>query len=669
MVEPSLHHYILSILSIMSFSSQLWNKYYTDALASLYNPFVMGIANGNLAKSAFVEYIQQDSYYLDIYETAYKKGAELAHDGGYPEFEKQLIELAKGIIEEKEKHQKRAAERGEKIELSNVLRATKNYTDLLKKACEGSLIDVACAICPCSKLYAFIGHEIKKAIPNYNHEYSEWIDVYADDAMNTSVGILDNIIDTLITEETKESAEFYYSEAMRLEFEFFLQQDHVFAAPTTKIFSVAAGCVCCGSEVECDHVSEGKVDKEGLCAFIENLPEQKCSCCEEMKKWDDKVREMSVDYGKTVVCLKDFKESDEVSCGYGCFKQLPMMLKTTLPILVAPSASEIHAVESYGYKVRRLFTAMEYKLSALPKDTVFFVEHVFEIGMALMGTAFYPNQHFDTLPTTLIIAGSDSGGGAGMQADMKACAALGSFTVTVFTALTAQNTKGAQNIFFIPLDWIEKQIDSVMQDFKIDCVKTGMLGTKEVAHLVARKMEEYKVKTLVCDPCMICRAGNKIMAEDAVPVVKAEMIPKALIITPNYFEAQTLLGHEIPHTIEGIKAAARELKGLGCPNVYLKGGPIDGSDEACDVLCYGDNDEFEVFMVPYVQTRNTHGTGCTIASSIAAGLSKGLSVKEAVKEAKEYVNGAVIASRFLHLGKGKQGPLNHLYRFFPCEQH
>lgn len=653
----------------MSFSAQLWEKYYTDALASLYNPFVMGLANGNLSKAAFVEYIQQDSYYLDVYEKAYNKAAELARAAGNLEFEKQLIELTKGITDEKEKHQQRAKERGEKIEQPKILRATKNYTELLTKAyTEGSLVDIACAISPCSKLYRFIGKEIKEAVPDHNHEYSEWINVYADDEMNTSVAILDNIIDTLITEEKKESAEFYYAEAMRLEFEFFLQQDHVFAAPTTKIFSVAAGCVCCGSEVECSHVCEGKVDKDGLCAFVSNLSPKDCKCCEEMKSWDDKVREMSVDYGKTVVSLGEFKESEEISCGYGCFAQLPMLLKTNLPVLVAPSASEIHAVESYGYKVRRLFTAMTYSLTDLPKDTVFFVNHVFELGMALMGTAFYPNQHFDTLPTTLIIAGSDSGGGAGMQADMKACAALGSFTVTVFTAITAQNSKGAQGIYLLPIEWIEHQIDSVMQDFKIDCVKTGMLGSKEVAHLVAQKMEQYKVKTLVCDPCMVCRAGTKIMSPDAVPVVKAELIPKALIITPNYFEAQTILGHDIPHTVEGIKAAARELQTIGCPNVYIKGGPIENSEEACDVLCYGDG-LCEVFMVPYVQTRNTHGTGCTIASSIAAGLSKGLSVAEAVREAKKYVNGAVVASRFLHLGKGKQGPLNHLYRCFPCVEH
>lgn len=608
-----------------------------------------------------------------VYEKAYQKAAELAHDANLIEFEKTFRELMKGITDEKERHLKRAAERGEKIEQPQILRATKGYTDLLTKAyTEGSLSDIVAAVLPCTKLYDFIGHEIKKTIPDHHHTYSEWIDTYATDEMIASTSLLEKMLNALSTEKDKASNEFYYSEAMRLEFEFFDQQNHVFAVPTTGIMTVAAGTVCPGGDVKCGHVACQEPDRAGLAEFAANQPKREnpscacCACC--CPKWEARVREMGKDYGKTIVDLAAFEKTEAITLGYGSFSELPQLLKTDLPVLVAPSASEIHAVESYGLKARRLLTAAVYDLTALPKDTVFFVEHVFEVGMMLMGSAFYPNQHFDTLPTTLIIAGSDTGGGAGLQADMKACCALGAYSTTVLTALTAQNTQGAQHIFFIPLDWISKQIDSVLQDIHVDCVKTGMLGTKEVAHLVAQKMEEYQVKTLVVDPCMICRSGNKIMQEDAVPVVRDELIPKALIITPNYFEACTLLDRQIPHTEEALKAAAKDLLSLGCKNVYLKGGRLDGTDEACDVLCYGEN-QFEVFRVPYVRTRNTHGTGCTLASSIAAELARGLSVPEAVKAAKDYVNQGVVASRFLHVGKGKQGPLNHLYRTFPCEQH
>ena len=606
-----------------------------------------------------------------VYEKAYRKAAEVCHSLGLEEYEKTFLGLISGILGEKSKHQERAEARGEKIEQPEILRATKGYTDLLTKAyTEGSLSDIIAAILPCSKLYMFIGQEIKRSIPDHNHEYSEWINVYSDSSVQESTKILEDMLDAVLTEDKKESARFYYSEAMRLEFEFFNQQSHVYALPTTKIFKVASGCVCHSDvEVECSHVSDGKVDREGLAAFVQNLPKREMKECKCTEEWNSKVKEMSVEYGKTVVALKDFSESDEPSLGYGCFDSLPQLLKTTLPVLVAPSASEITAVEKFGLKVRRLLTAMAFELCDLPKDTVFFVDHIFEVGMALMGSAFYPRQHFDTLPTTLIIAGSDSGGGAGMQADMKACAALGSYTVTVFTALTAQNTRGAQHIYFCPLDWSSEQIDSVMQDIRMDCVKTGMLGTKEAVHLVAEKLRQYEVKTLVVDPCMVCRSGNRIMLDDAIPVVREELIPLALIITPNFYEAEVLLERSIPHTVEGIKEAARELRKLGCPNVYVKGGRMEGTDEACDVLCYGENGDCELFMVPYINSRNTHGTGCTLASSIAAELSHGKPLLEAVRAAKKYVNEAVVASRFLHVGKGKQGPLNHLYRTFPCEQH
>lgn len=605
-----------------------------------------------------------------VYEKAYLKAAELSAAAGNKEYENYFTEMIKGIVEEKAKHLQRAADRGEKIEQAQILRATEGYTALLTKAyTEGTLADIAAAICPCNKLYAFIGREIKKAIPDHHHQYSEWIDVYSADGIESNTQLLEKIIDEVATEENKESLSFYYSEAMRLEFEFFNQQSHVPALSTSNIFLVAHGDVSCATgEVECSHVNEGKVDKEGLIAFVQNLTPRDKKECEERKKLDAKIQEMSVEYGKTVIDIADLKEGDQVSLAYGSFNQLPQLLKASVAVLVAPSTSEITAVESYGLKVRRLLTCGGFSLTSLPKDTVFFVEDLFELGMMLMGPAFYPKQHYDRLPTALIIAGSDSGGGAGMQADMKACAALGVFSTTAFTAMTAQNTQGCQDVYLLPLDFIEKQIDSVMRDFRIDCIKTGMLGSKDVAHLVARKLEEYKVKTVVVDPCMICRSGHKIMDEVTVPVVKAELIPKALIITPNFFEAETLLERRIPHTKEGLIEACKDLQKIGCPNVYLKGGQVEGTDMALDVFCYGDKGDYELFEVPYVHTRNTHGTGCTLASSIAAGLAKGLSVKEAVKEAKEYVNGAVMASRFLHTGKGKQGPVNHLYRTFPCKQ-
>lgn len=654
----------------MSFGAQLWNDCFEDALASLYNPFVMGLATGSLPQVSFVEYIQQDSYYLDVYEKAYRKAVELSAQMGNAEYEKYFSQMIESIHEEKAKHQERAAQRGEKIEQQEILRATKGYTDLLMKATtEGTLAEIAAAICPCSKLYSFIGQQIKKAIPDHHHAYSEWIETYSAESATENSAMLEKIIDELATEENKESLAFYYAEAMRLEFEFFDQQSHMPTISAAAINTIAHGDVSCYcGEVECQHENDGKVDKEGLIAFVENLPAREKKECEVRQEKVARLREFADNYLKQSIDVSEVKEG-ELTVAYGSFKDIPALLKATIAVLVAPSASEISAVESYGLKVRRLFTCSAFQMDNFPNDTVFFVEDVFELGMMLMGSAFYPKQHFDTVPTALIIAGSDSGGGAGMQADMKACAALGVFTTTAFTAITAQNTQWCTEVFMLPLEMIGKQIDEVMRDFRIDCVKTGMLGNKEVAHLVAEKLKQHNVKTLVVDPCMICRSGHRIMDDATVPIVKNELIPLAMIITPNYFEAKTLLERDIPHTKEGLIEACRELQKLGCENVYLKGGRIEGSEKALDVFCYGPEGNYELFEVPHIRTRNTHGTGCTLASSIAAGLAKGLSVQEAVREAKEYVNGAVLASRYLHVGKGKQGPVNHLYRAFPCRQH
>lgn len=176
-----------------------------------------------------------------VYEKAYRKAAEVAQAANLVEYAKCFRELMTAITDEKEKHQKRAAERGEKIEQPQILRATKGYTDLLTKAyTEGSLGDIVAAVLPCTKLYNFIGHAIKKAIPDHHHTYSEWIDTYATDGMVDSTRLLENMLDALSATEDKASNEFYYSEAMRLEFEFFDQQNHVFAAPTTAIMTVAA---------------------------------------------------------------------------------------------------------------------------------------------------------------------------------------------------------------------------------------------------------------------------------------------------------------------------------------------------------------------------------------------------------------------------------------------
>ena len=232
-----------------------------------------------------------------VYEKAYLKAVEMSALAGNKEYENYFSGMVQGILDEKAKHLKRAEERGEKIEQKEILRATKDYTNLLTKAyTEGTLADIAAAICPCSKLYAFIGREITRAFPDHHHLYSEWINTYSGGSIDESTAILDKIIDEVATEENKESLRFYYSEAMRLEFEFFNQQSHVPTLSTSNIFLVGHGDIACSEKVvECPHVADGTVDREGLATFVRNLVPGEKKMCETMAAMDAHIQQMSVD--------------------------------------------------------------------------------------------------------------------------------------------------------------------------------------------------------------------------------------------------------------------------------------------------------------------------------------------------------------------------------------
>jgi len=268
-------------------------------------------------------------------------------------------------------------------------------------------------------------------------------------------------------------------------------------------------------------------------------------------------------------------------------------------------------------------------------------------------------------PRVLIVAGSDSGGGAGIQADMKACDAHGVFSTTAVTALTAQNTHGVQGIHPIPSAFIKEQMKSVLSDIGTDAVKTGMLATEEIVSAVADQLRAANPiqgrPLLVVDPVMVSTSGHKLLEDAAIESVKQLLLPQALIITPNTPEASLLLGGRAINNLADMEQAARDLCAMGPRWVLLKGGHMEGSTEATDVLCNRITGECMSFSAKFIATRNTHGTGCTLGSSIAARLARGDTVEEAVREAKRYVNGAINASVHLGLGSGVQGPMNHIW--------
>lgn len=255
----------------------------------------------------------------------------------------------------------------------------------------------------------------------------------------------------------------------------------------------------------------------------------------------------------------------------------------------------------------------------------------------------------------LTIAGSDSGGGAGIQADLKTFSALGVYGMSVLTSITAQNTIGVQGVHDLPPDFVGLQIDSVMQDIGADAVKTGMLSNAQIIKIVSKKIREYQVRNLVIDPVMIAKGGDRLLREDAVKELKEDLIPLAMVVTPNFSEAEVLSGLRIQN-IEDMKEAAREIYKLGAKNVLVKGGHLL-SKEAIDLLYNGKT--FSEFKAERIDTKNTHGTGCTLSSAIAAELAKGKKIEEAVDIAKKYITLAIKHS--LDLGHG-HGPLNHLVR-------
>ena len=253
----------------------------------------------------------------------------------------------------------------------------------------------------------------------------------------------------------------------------------------------------------------------------------------------------------------------------------------------------------------------------------------------------------------LIIAGSDSGGGAGIQADIKTVTALDAFAATALTALTAQNTVGVHAVHPVPLDFIARQIEVVLSDIGADVIKTGMLGSSAVIETVCEALERYAAGIpVVVDPVMVAKGGHPLLAAEAVDSLRRQLLPRATVITPNLPEAEALSGMTIA-TVADMRVAAAALLPLGVPAVLLKGGHLLG-DEVVDLLATPDG--VVTFSAPRIHTRHTHGTGCTTASAIAAGLAQGLPLRDAVLRARAYVRAALASAPGYGAG---HGPLNH----------
>ena len=257
--------------------------------------------------------------------------------------------------------------------------------------------------------------------------------------------------------------------------------------------------------------------------------------------------------------------------------------------------------------------------------------------------------------SVLAIAGSDPSGGAGIQADLKTYAALGVYGMAAITALTAQNTVGVTGVHVVPASFVHDQVRTVVEDIRPDAVKTGMLANAEIALRVAGAARQYGFRNLVVDPVMVAKSGDSLVTEDAVRAICAGLIPLATVVTPNLPEAAAIVGHPV-ESLDDMREAAGEIHALGAANVVVKGGHLPG-DLLTDILF--DGDRFHEFSAPRVQTRNTHGTGCTFSSAIAAYLALDETVPEAVRKAKDYLAGAL--RHAYDTGRG-HGSVNHMWR-------
>ncbi len=266
-----------------------------------------------------------------------------------------------------------------------------------------------------------------------------------------------------------------------------------------------------------------------------------------------------------------------------------------------------------------------------------------------------------TYKRVLTIAGSDSGGGAGIQADLKTFSACGCYGMSVITALTAQNTCGVSAIHPVPPEFVRQQLDAVLSDIGVDAVKIGMLFSPELIETIATALVEYNVANIVLDPVMVAQSGDKLLQDDAIEAISHHLIPLADVLTPNLPEAEVLTGTSIT-SADDIKNGAESLSQSGCRAVLIKGGHLTGQ-QSNDLLYLSAEKHFIEVAGQRIETNNNHGTGCTLSSAITSMLAKGETIEQAVRQAKSYIQSAIKAGAQYRIGKG-HGPVHHFFQYW-----
>jgi hydroxymethylpyrimidine/phosphomethylpyrimidine kinase len=269
-----------------------------------------------------------------------------------------------------------------------------------------------------------------------------------------------------------------------------------------------------------------------------------------------------------------------------------------------------------------------------------------------------PAKHYFKV---LAIAGSDSGGGAGIQADLKTFSAIGCYGMSVITALTAQNTRGVTGIHAVPPSFAQQQIDAVLSDIGADAVKIGMLYSAELIAVVAEALKKHGARNIVLDPVMVAQSGDKLLQDDAIEAIKTHLMPLADVVTPNIPEASVLCGRPLKNWRD-IESAAQILAQHGSRSILIKGGHGD-ENNSTDLLFLAPENRFVRLTADRIETNNNHGTGCTLSSAIASYMAKGMNIEEAVQKAKTFMNQAIAAGATYKLGHG-HGPVHHFFQWW-----
>ncbi len=264
------------------------------------------------------------------------------------------------------------------------------------------------------------------------------------------------------------------------------------------------------------------------------------------------------------------------------------------------------------------------------------------------------HNNMKTLPVIMTIAGSDSGAGAGIQADLKTIAAIGGYGTSVITALTAQNTLKVSGIFPIPTNFIKKQFNAIVSDFNVAAIKTGMLANKETIECVATLIKKSGIKNYVLDPVMVATSGSKLVTENVVDIIKKKLIPLAKVITPNIPEAEILLNRKL-HSIDDMRQFAFDLLKLGSESVFLKGGHLE-EDTIIDIFVSNSFNSYIVYEKRKIETQNTHGTGCNLSTALAVYLTQDYDWKKTIELVEDYIHNCIDLSSRYKIGKGN-GPL------------